>query len=70
MFSDLTIFFNICLFACKGRIKKLEKACVDLAALRASVREVKVITHNFTERNEHTGGDVRVTRYDDSTHTT
>ena len=29
----------------KGRIKKLEKACVDLATLRASVRTVKVVTH-------------------------
>ena len=39
---DLTILiFNLLPF----RIKKLEKACVDLAALRTSVRTLEVDTH-------------------------
>ena len=41
----LPLIFYLLAFACKGRIKKLEKACVDLAALKASVRVVKVVTH-------------------------
>ena len=64
----LTLYLLV--FACKGRIKELENACVVLASLRASVRAVKVVTHQLTERTEHTSGDVVVspdTRIDDAT---
>ena len=31
----------------------------EAVASRASVRAVKVVTHNLTDRTEHIGGDVR-----------
>ena len=72
---SLQLIFYLLAFACKGRIKKLDKACVDLTAFRASVRAaMKVVTPNLSKRTEHTGGDVRVSPDtlidDDSTHTT
>ena len=70
----LQLIFYLLAFACKGRTK-IDKACVDLTAFRASVRAVmKVVTHNLSERTKHTGGDVGVSPDtlidDDSTHTT
>ena len=61
---DLTINIlpaRIC-YKCKGKIEKLEKACLDLAAFRASVRAaMKVDTHPPSlKRTKHTSNDVGV----------
>ena len=37
--------FDLLIFACKGRIKKLDKACVDLTAFRASVLHTQPMSH-------------------------
>ena len=57
-FKDLyltKLIFYLLAFACKGRIKKLDKACVDFTAFRASVRAaMKVVTHPTSLKEPNT----------------
>ena len=51
----LQLIFYLLAFACKGGIKKLDKACVDLTAFRASVRAaMKVVTHPISLKEPNT----------------
>ena len=72
--SRISRFLNIlpaCIacIACKGRIKKLDKACVDLTAFRASVRAEPGTIRGETITTsviKHKGEDLKVNTLPDS----